>query len=187
VRIRQQDHQAGFSLIEIVIVMALAISVAAVALPRFNDLVGAYRAKTAARAVERELQTARLKAVTTSRAMRVFLNCPVAGQLRVVEYTGVSTTDDASNRCDPIAFPVPGPNDMLRSTPQFDLPVVYLPDGSTVTATITAFEFSPRGAVSQVGAGGATTPLTAEALVTVTRAGWSYGITINVGGRIKIN
>jgi Tfp pilus assembly protein FimT len=182
-----QDNQAGFSVIEIVIVLALAVSVAAVAMPSYNSLTTAYRAKTAARAVEREMQTARLKAVTVSRAMRVFLNCPAAGQLRVVEYTGVSTTDDASNRCDPVAFPVPGPSDMLRSTPQFDGPVVYLPDGATVTGTITAFEFSPRGEVSQVAAGGATTPLTAEALVTVTRAGWSYGISINVGGRIKIN
>jgi Tfp pilus assembly protein FimT len=185
--VRIRDREAGFSLIEIVIVLAMTISVAALALPSFNSLVASQRAKTATRAVEREFQSARLKAVTASRAMRVWLNCPVAGQLRVVELTGVATTDQASNRCDPIAFPVPGPNDMLRATPSLDSPVVYLPFGSSITAAITSFEFSPRGAVSQVAAGGTTTPLTAEALVTVTRAGWSYEISINAAGRIKIN
>jgi hypothetical protein len=103
------------------------------------------RARTAARAVERELQSARLKAVTASKRMRVKLNCPVAGQLRVVEVTGVAATDNAANRCDDVAFPFPGPRDALRSTPSLDAPLVRLPLGTTITSVVTTFEFGPRG------------------------------------------
>ena len=117
---RRRDNQSGFTLTELVVVMALVMAVAAITVPRFSDLVASQRARNAARLVERELQKGRLKAVTASRAMRVRLNCPVAGQLRLVELTGVPATDNALNRCDEVAFPSPGPNDTLRSTPSLD-------------------------------------------------------------------
>jgi Tfp pilus assembly protein FimT len=178
--------EAGFTLVEIVIILALTMAVAAVAMPSYTSLVASQRAKMAARAVERELQSARLKAVTSSRPMRVRLNCPTAGQLRVVEVTGVAATDNASNRCSPTAFPVPGPNDMLRSTPSLDSPVVYLPSGTTITSTISTFDFNSRGEVLKVDAAGVSTPLTADAVVTVIMATWSNGITVNALGRIKL-
>lgn len=186
-RVRRQDCQSGFTLLELVIVMSLAIAVAAVAVPSFNSLIASQRARTAARAVERELQTARLKAVTSSRPMQVRLNCPVAGQVRLVERTGVASTDQAANRCDPVAFPTPGPSDMLRSTPSHDGAVVYLPTGTTVSSAVTIFEFDSRGEVSQVDGAGNATALTQDVVVNVTRAGWSSDITINVRGRIKIS
>lgn len=167
--------------------MVIAFTMAAVAVPRISSLIESQRARNAARAVERELQTARLKAVSSSHAMRVRFSCPSVGQLRRLEVTGVPTTDNASNRCDPAAFPFPGPNDMLQATPSFDSPVVYLPTGTSVSGTVTQFEFGPNGQVYAVSAAGVVTALTAPITVTVTRNGWSNGITINGFGRIKFN
>lgn len=184
---QKRDHQAGFSLIELVIVMAATTVLAALAVPSFSTLMTSQRAANAARSVERELQMARLKAVSTSRAMRVRLSCPAAGQLRMLEVTGVPTTDNATNRCDPVAFPTPGPADMLRSTPSLDSPVVYLPSGTTVSGTPTHLEFSPRGQVFSVSGTGTVTVLTSDVVWTVSRAGYSKTVTINGIGRIRLN
>jgi Tfp pilus assembly protein FimT len=179
--------QAGFTMTELVVVMAGAVTLAALAGPSFSTLIEANRARTAARQVERELQTARLKAVTTSRALRVRLDCPAAGQLRILEVTGIGTTDNAPNRCDPVAFPSPGPADTLRSTPSLDSPVIYLPEGTTVTGATRHFEFSTRGSVHVVDGSGATTDVAGDVVLTITRHGWTYTITINALGRIKLD
>jgi len=168
-------------------VMAGAITLAALAGPSFSTLIEANEARTAARRVERELQTARLKAVTASRALRVRFDCPAAGQLRILEVTGIATTDDAANRCDPVAFPSPGPNDMLRATPSLDSPVIYLPEGTTVTGDPRHFEFSTRGSVHEVDGSGATVDVAGDVVLTITRDGWSYTVTINALGRIKLD
>lgn len=167
-------------------VLAAAATLAAIVGPTFSNLISANRARTAARQVERELQSARLKAVTSSRALRVRLNCPAAGQLRVLEVTGLATTDNATNRCDPTAFPSPGPNDTLRSTPALDSPVVYLPDGTVVTGTM-HFEFDPRGAVYAVDGAGQTSALSGDVVLNVAREGWTNTVTVNAIGRVKIN
>jgi hypothetical protein len=111
----------------------------------------------------------------------------VAGQLRLVEVTGVTATDNATNRCDEAAYPSPGPNDTLRSTPSLDGPLVRLPAGAAVSGTILTFEFNSRGEVSEVNGTGTVTPLSSTATVTVARSGWSNGISINARGRIKVN
>ena len=105
----------------------------------------------------------------------------------MVEFTGVPSTDNAANRCDENAYPTPGPNDTLRSTPSMDGPLMRLPFGATISGTALTFEFSPRGEVSKVDAVGVVTALTTPVTVTVTRSGWSNGIEINARGRIKIN
>ena len=184
---QRAGSDAGFTLIELLIIAMLAMTISAVAAPAFNSFRDAQRARNAARLVERELQTARLKAVTSSRALRVRLNCPAVGQLRVLEVTGVAATDTAGNRCDPTAFPSPGPNDALRSTPALDSPVIYLPTGATVTGTFLQFEFSPRGQVYSVSTAGAATALANDAQLTIVRAGWSNTVTINAIGRVRLN
>jgi Tfp pilus assembly protein FimT len=159
----------------------------ALAAPVTTSFMRNVKARTAAQQVERTLQTARLKAVTTSRALRVRLDCPAAGQLRILEVTGVGATDTASNRCDPAAYPSPGPQDALRSTPAHDSPVVYLPTGATVTGAPTILEFDPRGAVYAVAAGGAVTQLAGEVVWTVTRSGQSNTVSTNALGRVRLN
>ena len=183
----RQTGEAGFTLIEVLITTVVIIAIGAMLVPQFSNLMQSQRARTAGRLVERELQSARLKAVTSSKRMRVKLNCPVAGQLRVVEVTGVAATDNASNRCDEVAFPFPGPNDALRSTPSLDAPLVRLPLGTTITTAVTTFEFGSRGDAAQVGSTGVVTILAGETTVTVTRAGWTSEIKINPIGKIRID
>ena len=179
--------QAGFTLLELVLVLAAGVTIASLALPRFNNFMQAQRARTAARIVERELQTARLKAVGSSRSLRVRFNCPAAGQLRILEVTGVATTDNATNRCSETAYPTPGPSDSLRATPQYDSPVIQLPTGTSVSAIAMNFEFSPAGNVYAVSASNVVTTLNGDATLTVTRAGYSQTVTINALGRVHIN
>lgn len=186
-RVSGVKGQGGFSLLELVLVMAGIVTLSAFVVPSFNTLTAAMRARDAGRTVERQLQTARMKAVTVSRAMRVRFNCPATGQFRMLEVTGVAGTDSASNRCDPTAFPSPGPNDTLRSTPSLDSPVLYLPSGTTVTGTTLNFEFGPKGDVHLVSPTGVVSDLNGSLVLTVTLKGRSNTITINGLGRIRFN
>jgi Tfp pilus assembly protein FimT len=173
-------------MVELLIVMAVAVLGAAILVPSFGALTRSQRAKAGAQIVETQLQTARLKAVATSRALRVRLSCPSTGTLRVLELTGVAATDNATNRCDPIAFPFPGPLDALRATPAVDGPVVYLPTGVSVSGPTMHFEFSPRGSVYAVSTTGTTTILSGDVSLSVIYGSWSRTVTVNALGRIKL-
>ncbi|HET9371637.1 MAG TPA: prepilin-type N-terminal cleavage/methylation domain-containing protein [Vicinamibacterales bacterium] len=182
------SNERGFSLIELIMVMAAMVTLAAVLVPSFKTLTLSMKARDAARKVERELQTARLKAVTVSRTLRVRFNCPSAGQFRIIELTGIAATDGSANRCSQTAFPFPAPIDTLKATPQFDSPVFSLPTGTTIAGTTLAFEFDPRGNVYAVNTGtGTVTKLTADASIAVARYGWTNTVTINALGKIKLN
>jgi Tfp pilus assembly protein FimT len=163
------------------------VAIAGVTIPQFNNLIESQRARNAARMVERELQSARLKAVSASRALRVRFNCPATGQLRTLEVTGIATTDNATNRCDPSAYPTPGPNDGLQATPSLDSPVAYLPTGTTVTGTTLGIEFGPKGTVHLVNASGDPTAIADDLSITVTRNGHSSTVTVNALGRVRLN
>jgi prepilin-type N-terminal cleavage/methylation domain-containing protein len=178
---------SGFTLIELIAVLAIALTLSAITVPAVGTFSKMRQAGNAARLVERELQTARLKAVTISRAVRVRFNCPSAGKLRLLELTGVATTDNAANRCDPTAYPWPGPNDSLRSTPMHDSPVIDLPSGTTITGTAMQFEFNPTGAAYSVASNGTVSMIDPDITLTVTRTGFSKTITINGLGRVRLN
>jgi prepilin-type N-terminal cleavage/methylation domain-containing protein len=179
--------QAGFSLIELLLVLAGIVTLSAFAVPSFSNLVEATRARDAGRTVERQLQTARMKAVTHSRALRVRFNCPVAGQFRMLEVTGVAATDNAGNRCSPTAFPFPGPRDTLRSTPSLDSAVIYLPTGTTVAGAFTHLEFGTKGQVYTVDGSGNVASVVGTLVLTVTYKGRSNTVTVNALGRVRFN
>jgi Tfp pilus assembly protein FimT len=180
-------EESGFTLVELLCMFAIALTLSAITVPAVGTFTKMRQAANAARLVERELQTARLKAVTISRSMRVRFDCPGAGQMRLLELTGVATTDSATNRCDPTAFPSPGPNDSLRATPAHDSPVVELPAGTTVTGGVAQFEFNPSGAVYAVASNGTVSMIDTDVTLTVTRTGFSKTITVNGLGRVRLN
>jgi len=184
---RRPERDSGFTLIELAIVLLAMSTLAAIAVPSINSFLNSQRARNAARTVERTLQTARLKAVTTSRSLRVKFACPTATTLRILEVTGVPGTDNAGNRCDPTAYPSPGPVDALRSTPSLDSPVIDLPTGTTVAGNPTMLEFTPRGTVYAVDPGGAVTPLAADVVWTVTKGTFVNTVSINGLGRVRLN
>jgi Tfp pilus assembly protein FimT len=179
--------ESGFTLVELVSMFAIALTLSAISVPAVRTFSNMQKATSAARLVERQLQTARLKAVTISRSIRVRFSCPSAGQLRLLELTGVATTDNATNRCDPTAYPFPGVNDSLRSTPSHDSPVIDLPSGTTVAGTVLQFEFNPSGAVYAVASNGTVSMIDADVTLTVTRTGFSKTITISGLGRVRLN
>ena len=67
----------GFSLIELLMVTALVGIVSVIGLPLLGQISGAIELGEAARQVERELQSARMTAVSANQPMRVMFNCPV--------------------------------------------------------------------------------------------------------------
>ena len=73
------SRQRGFSLTELVIVVAMAGTLMAVAVPLSGDLMATMKVNEASRLIEREFADARLRAVSTNRALRVRTNCPAAG------------------------------------------------------------------------------------------------------------
>jgi prepilin-type N-terminal cleavage/methylation domain-containing protein len=190
------DSQDGFTFVELLVVMAAVVTIAAVLVPNSRNLLNTMKARNAARVVERQLQTARLKAVTNSRTMQVRFACPVAGQLRILEVTGVTATDTANNRCDAAAYPYPGPNDALRSTPAMDSPIVYLPAGTTVTCVgcpagttaPIALEFGPRGTVHGYNvATDSSVTFTGDVRIVVQLGGYTNEVKVNELGRVKFN
>jgi prepilin-type N-terminal cleavage/methylation domain-containing protein len=172
----------GFSLTELMLTVAVAATLAAVGVPIVTDLTADIKVNQAARTVERELQDARLRAVSSNRILRVRLNCPAAGQLRTVEYLN-SSADSATSRCDPTTYPYPAADNDIVTRPNYDGPVQLLPSGASVETYI--IEFHPDGTAKNVVSGVATT-MTTPISILVTRSARTRTITVNGAGKIQL-
>ena len=179
--VQVSQSQRGFSLNELLMVIAVAATIMTVAVPVMTDVTESSKLNTAVRGVERELQTARLKAVTSNRILRVRMNCPATGFYRTVEYLNTGA-DTAANRCLDSAYPYPPDNDIL-TRPNYDGPVRDLPLGSTVTTQIV--EFHPDGTAFEI-VGNVQQRIASEVTVTVTRGSKVKRITINGAGKIQL-
>lgn len=177
------SNETGFSLADLLLVMALISTMAGIAVPAATGAVELMRLGAATRAVERELHSARLRSVSTNRRLAVRLNCPAAGQLRVVELTGDDAVDGDTNRCDERRFPYPGPNDADPATPAVDGPVRRL--HTSIRLTGVDLVFSPNGTTQRL-VGSAATRLTGPVAVTIARPRESSSILVNGLGRITV-
>jgi prepilin-type N-terminal cleavage/methylation domain-containing protein len=173
--------QRGFSLTELMLTVAVAATIMAMAVPVMTDITGTIKLNEAARMIERELQDARLKAVSTNRPLRVRVNCPVTGFIRTVEVLNTAA-DGAANRCLQTAFPFPA-DDNLMTRPNYDGPVRVIPNGAT--APTVAYQFEPNGTVLQVVSGTASS-MASEQTVTVTRQSRSRTVRVNGAGKIQL-
>ena len=191
---RHLGSALGFSIVDMLATMAVVVTVAAIAAPQAVNMVDSMRLGMAERDVERELQFARLKAVSTSRPMRVRFDCPTVGKLRVVELIGTPAVPDANdadtytNRCNETLFPYsPTGADQSRLTrPNNDGPIRLLQPQTTFTAKKT-LEFWADGSVHADLNGGANPwPNIGSAGVTITlsRKGRTKNITVNGLGKI---
>src|SRR2546425_12946810 len=95
--------RSGFSLAEMLMVCAVIGIIAAMALPSIRNEVDRLKLGMATRDVQSELQTARLKAVSSNTYMRVRFDCPAAGQFRAVERIGTPNAPDAGDDLDTAA------------------------------------------------------------------------------------
>lgn len=120
--------------------------------PAFTNMLPNVRVGMSARAVERQLQTARLKAVSSNRAIRVRFNCPAQGQFRMVELIGTPSLPTAADgdgqaatRCSPASFPHPDTATGVFDIPNHDGPVLQLEPNVEFVAVQT-LEFRGNGA-----------------------------------------
>lgn len=152
----------GFSLTELMIVVAGIAIVAAIAIPTMTEGLPNMRVGMSARAVERQLQTARLRAVSANRVMRVRFNCPGAGQFRMVELIGTPSAQTAADadtagatRCSLANYPHPDQATGVFDIPNYDGPIVLL-EPQVEFVGVQTIEFWPDGSAHlNTGAGGA--------------------------------
>jgi prepilin-type N-terminal cleavage/methylation domain-containing protein len=174
--------RAGFTLTELLITIGIFATLAAMAMPVYSDLAENSRLGAAAREVERELQSARLKAVSANRSLRVAFNCPVAGQFRTVEVLG-NGTDNQLDRCSDVAFRYPAPDQDPFTRPNHDGPIRRLTLQTTVTTQVV--EFRSNGTAFEV-VGGAAQAIAGDVAITVTRRARSRTVTVNAMGKVTL-
>lgn len=176
-----RTDQRGFSLTELMLVVAAAGTIMAIALPVMTNLTASTKLNEAARLIEREYQDARLRAVASNRLLRVRTNCPSAGYVRTVEVLNTAV-DTAADRCLHSAYPFPADADLM-TRPNYDGPVRTIPNGATATSAV--IEFSPDGS-AQLVVGAVVTPIAGSQTITITRQGLSRTVTINAAGKVQI-
>ena len=164
---------SGFTLMELMIVVAISIIVMAAAVPQVIEARRRMELNGAAHDVMSAVQSARLKAVSTGRTMRIRFNCPAANQYRIIEVTGDPLVDGAADRCDEAAYPYPDLNPGAR--PNLDGPLQRLRGGVTFTAVVN-LDLAPSGRVT---AAAMAMPVT----LTVSKTNATRNITVSNNGR----
>src|SRR5215218_5084843 len=183
--------QRGFTLIDLLAVMSLIAIISAIGIPAMLAARDRIRLGQAAREVERELQSAKSRAVAKSRPVRLRFNCPSVGDYRAVELIGTAAVpiaaDAAATRCSQTLYPYP-PTDLDPNTrPNLDGPVRTLDSSVTFTVSQT-IEFRPDGtAYRDPGGGGAFQPIAVAGInIRVARAGLTRTITVNGIGKVQL-
>lgn len=182
----------GFTLLELLVVVAIFSIVAGMAVPAITSSSAQMRLANSARQVERQLQTARMKAVRADRVMRVRFNCPATGEYRMVELLGTvrtPATDDADSRaavrCGNASYPYPDTDPEFFAAPNNDGPIQTLLR-DVAFSTVQTIDFWPDGSAHTVGA---TTPISGTGVTLqvydVTR-GTSVNKSITVNGLGKV-
>jgi prepilin-type N-terminal cleavage/methylation domain-containing protein len=186
----QGRHDAGFSLIDMLVVVTLIGIVSGIAVPTLINSINAMRLGQSARDVERELQTAKQRAVGKGRPMRVRFNCPAPSEYRMVELIGSPSApaagDDAADRCNATVYPFPADNNPI-TRPNLDGPVKRIDQQVAFVATQT-IEFWPDGTAHHNTGVGNPWPMipTAGISITLTRLGRTSTITVNGLGKIQL-
>jgi prepilin-type N-terminal cleavage/methylation domain-containing protein len=184
-------RQSGFSLIELLMVVALVGIMSVIGLPLLQQMNGSIQLGEAARQVERELQSARMTAVSANQPVRVMFNCPAAGEYRMVELIGTpgvpAAGDGVVGRCSTTTYPFPAPDNNPITRPNNDGPLRTIPDQVSIT-TSTTIEFWPDGtAHTNTGGINPWPPIASPGTyIILTRSGKTKSILVNGIGKIQL-
>jgi Tfp pilus assembly protein FimT len=169
---------------------ALIVIVAAIAIPLMTNAADSVKLGEASREVERELQTARLTAVSANQPMRLRFDCPSTGQYRIVELVGTpsipAAVDNAAGRCDPNTYPYPSDTDKNPLTRPNNDGMVRTLDSTVSFSNVTTIEFWPDGTAHTNTGGTNPWPAISSAGTTLTMVKGSKTKTILVNGVGKI-
>lgn len=187
----EKASERGFSLLEMILVSAVFAIMAGVALPLFQDATDAVKLGDAARQVERELQSARLTAVSANQPMRVRFNCATTGEYRMTELVGTPTVpasaDSATDRCSPSLYPFPAGDQSPLTRPNNDGPIRRLPADTSFQSS-TTIEFWPDGSAHVQSGSVNPWPVipTTGASIVLLRKSKTKTITVNGVGKITL-
>jgi type II secretory pathway pseudopilin PulG len=189
-RLCHRSSDRGFSLVDLLAVIGIIATVLAIAVPGMLGAMERVRLGQSARQVERELQTAKSRAVVKGRAMRVRFNCPAAGQYRAVELLGTPfvplAADAAADRCSETTYPYPPADNNPLTTPNLDGPLRRL-DQSVSFGTARTIEFRADGtAYYDTGTAVFSMVPVAGIQLQLVRDGATRTITVNGLGRIQL-
>ncbi len=173
--------ERGFSLAELMLTLGVAATLMAMAVPVAQDVTASIKLGESTRLVERELQDARLRAVSSNRSLRVRLNCPSPGFIRTIEVLG-GAQDTPVGRCSTAAFPFP-PDQDLMTRPNYDGPARTVPNQATLTGS--DIQFNPDG-TAQVVTNGVAAAIAAPLTIQVARRNMSRTVTVNGAGKILL-
>jgi len=134
-------RESGFTLIEAVVVSAVAMISLGLAAPALTGAMQHYQFNTDVQQLASTIRNARYKAVASNATMRVRLNCPSQGQMRVVQVTGNAAIDDAANRCDTAVYPYPG----TTAATAGDGPVVLMGTSIDYPQNVASIQISNTG------------------------------------------
>jgi hypothetical protein len=187
--------EQGLSLVDLMATLAIMGTISAIGIPLISDAVENQRLGIELRNVEREIQTARLAAVTTNRPMRMRFNCPSTGYYRRVELIGSvdapSLGDDADNqgarRCSTALYPFPAADQDPLTRPNNDGPTLKL-NSKISFAAVQTLEFWPNGTVHQANAAGnmaAWQLIPGPVSLTLTKGSTTKAIVVNSLGKIQ--
>ena len=84
---------------ELLVVMGLIAVISAIAIPVLGGSTARNKVWTASELIGSQIRQARLKAISRNMSFKVRFDCPVVGQFRVLQVTGIAATDNAANRC----------------------------------------------------------------------------------------
>lgn len=183
--------QSGFSFVEMLVVVALVGIMSVVGLPLLGGMRNTIELGEAARQVERELQSARMTAVSSNQPMRVMFNCPNTSEYRMVELIGTpavpAAADGTVGRCSTTTYPFPAPDNNPISRPNNDGPLRALSANVTFT-TVTTIEFWPDGtAHTNTGGTNPWPPIAAPGTnIILTRGTETKTILVNGVGKIQL-
>jgi prepilin-type N-terminal cleavage/methylation domain-containing protein len=180
---RRSGPQSGFSLIELLIVVAVGMVVVGVAVPQVVEAMRQASLNTSVHSVAAAIRGARYSAVAKNRAVRVRFNCPAANQFRVVEVTGNAGIDQAADRCSEAVYPYPDPDDTVA--PNIDGQMLRLGEDTQFGAA-QDIQIDTSGRVTKLTGCPACVSSAAPATIAVVNGNDTRTITVNASGQVQL-